>query len=705
MFIRVKTTQNSPRKSVQIVESRRVEGKVKQRIVKHIGVALDGEQLEELKALADTIKIQLELDAQLPLYTPEEIVKLEKYSKKPAKSNKDKQTLSTTNNQADTKTVMFDKSDYDVNLLDILEEDRVIKGIHDIYGKLYDELGFNKILANPARNVASNRALKEIVLARVANPDSKRGSVINLEENFGVSLDLNTVYNMMDKIDDKEILKLNKVVYDKTKALFKDKIDIVYFDATTLYFESFTEDALKKNGYSKDGKFNQPQVVLALLVTKSGLPIGYKAFSGDTFDGHTILPVLKEVQKHYDIDSVVFVADSGMFNRANLEEFDKIHNPLLFKCSQYKWSATKVKMTLKDYQHQYREFNKNSNITYIVGARVKSMTKDIKEQILNIDNYRVIDDNTKVKTINYQGKKLLVSYSIKRAAKDKHEREKGIQKLRDRLKKSSSVKSQLSNQGYKKYLQLEQTNQDNNQTLEPRLFYLYVPYENQDDLPDFDTGEFTFGFSQLFNTNRFAGADRQADANQLSVALTTRTFNGENGQELWRLSFGQIFYFESQRVQLENQPEVDENLSPFIAELAWQTINRLSTVTGLQYDWDENRIDVGSLGLRWSGKKGERIGFEYRFRRDRVDQFDFRIFWPINERWKVLSRINYSFADNDILEIQGGVEYESCCWAVRTVLRRYLKNRDGDYRDSIFFELNLKGLASVGTRTDDLFRN
>ncbi len=250
-----------------------------------------------------------------------------------------------------------------------------------------------------------------------------------------------------------------------------------------------------------------------------------------------------------------------------------------------------------------------------------------------------------------------------------------------------------------------QTKKGNSQTLEPRLFYLYVPYENQNDLPDFDTGEFTFGFSQLFNTNRFAGADRQGDANQLSVALTSRTFNGKNGQEEWRLSFGQIFYFAPQRVQLKNQPELNKNLSPFIAELTWQPISRMSTVAGLQYDWQENRLDVGSVGLRWSGKNGERIGFEYRFRRDRVDQFDLRFFWPINERWRVLSRINYSFADNDVLEIQSGVEYESCCWAVRTVLRRYLKNRDGEYRDGIFFQLNLKGLANLGTRTQNLFRN
>jgi len=459
MFVRVKSTPKSPKKSVQIVESKRIGGKVRQRIVKHIGVALNDEELEELKALANSIKNKLELDEQLPLYTPEEIEKLEKYSKKP-KSGKD--NLNKKINQQDSS---INKDEYNVNLLDIIEEDRVIKGIHDIYGKLYDELGFNKILYNPARQVASNRVLKEIVLARVANPDSKRASVLNLEENFGVKLDLKAVYKMMDKIGDREILKLNKVVYTQTKALFKEKIDIVYFDATTLYFESFKEDSgedgIKRNGYSKDGKFNQPQVVLALMVTKNGLPIGYKAFSGDTFDGHTILPALKEIQENFKIDNVVFVADSGMFSKANLEEFDKIYNPFLYKCTNYTWSTIAKKLTLKDYEHQLKEFSK-TNITYIVGARIKNMPKSIKEDILDMSNYKKLNDDIKVAVFDYNGKKLVVTHSKKRVRKDKYDREKGIEKLREKLNKSSSVKSQLSNQGYKKYLQLEQTNQNDN---------------------------------------------------------------------------------------------------------------------------------------------------------------------------------------------------------------------------------------------------
>jgi LPS-assembly protein len=250
------------------------------------------------------------------------------------------------------------------------------------------------------------------------------------------------------------------------------------------------------------------------------------------------------------------------------------------------------------------------------------------------------------------------------------------------------------------------TAKGNLQTLEPRLFYLYVPYEEQDDLPIFDTGEFTFGFSQLFNTNRFAGSDRQGDANQLSLAVTTNHFDGQSGQALWSLSLGQIFYFDQRRVQLSDaRPPDDEDVSPFLAEFTWHLWSRFSAVAGLQWNWERSNVDVGTVGFNYRGKKGERFRFEYRFRRDRVDQFDLRVFWPINERWRVLSRVNYSFADSDLLEVQGGVEYESCCWALRTVLRRYLRNRDGDYRDGIYFELNLKGLTSVGTQSNPLFRD
>lgn len=241
------------------------------------------------------------------------------------------------------------------------------------------------------------------------------------------------------------------------------------------------------------------------------------------------------------------------------------------------------------------------------------------------------------------------------------------------------------------------------QTLEPRLYYLNVPYEEQDDLPDFDTGEFTFGFSQLFNNNRFTGGDRQADANQLAMALTTRTYAAGDGNQLWRLSIGQIFYFEDQRVQLDDNPVTNDSVSPLIAEFALSTFRRFTSTAQLQWDWEKDQLDLAGFGIAYNGENGERAAFEYRFRRDRVDQFDVRASWPLSPKWRVMGRVNYSFEEDDLLETQAGFQYESCCWAIRTVYRRYLKNREGEDRDGVYLELNLKGLASVGTGGRDLF--
>ena len=242
------------------------------------------------------------------------------------------------------------------------------------------------------------------------------------------------------------------------------------------------------------------------------------------------------------------------------------------------------------------------------------------------------------------------------------------------------------------------------QTLEPRIFYLYVPYENQDALPDFDTAEFTFGFSQLFHTNRFTGADRQTDANQVTLAATTRSLDTTNGRERWSLSAGQIFYFQNQRIGLGG--DMPENIGHFafllrklhgihllVSPVAW----------GAQWNWENRELDLGTFGIDYSSPNGSRIGFEYRFRRDRLDQFDFRYYWPINERWQVLSRLKYSLEESDLLEAQAGFEYESCCWTIRLVSRRYLRSRDGDERDAIYLELHLKGLGSFGRKPPPLF--
>jgi len=400
MFVRIKRSKNSPKCAVQIVESCRIDGKVRQKIVKHMGTAMEGEELEALKALAEVTKRALEREGKLPLFD-------EAPSGKEVKASETSKAL-------------------EVDLRHIVEERRLVKGIHDIYGKLYEELGFEKVIANPARNRRIQEALKQIVLARIAHPQSKRASARELGSSYGVTLDLKLIYRMMDRLDDQAIERLNRMVRAQTSALFDEKIDVVYFDATTLYFESFSEDegeeALKRNGYSKDGKFNQPQVVLALMVTKEGLPIGYRAFRGDTFDGHTLFKVLEDIKEEYILDHVVYVADSGMFNAKTFEAFEAL---------------------------------RDKGISYIVGARIKNMPQSLQRQILEQRNYTPLNEELRIATFDYRGKKLLVSHSRKREHKDRQERETGIARLKRKIEQSgSNAKSHLSHQGYRKYLRL-----------------------------------------------------------------------------------------------------------------------------------------------------------------------------------------------------------------------------------------------------------
>jgi LPS-assembly protein len=243
----------------------------------------------------------------------------------------------------------------------------------------------------------------------------------------------------------------------------------------------------------------------------------------------------------------------------------------------------------------------------------------------------------------------------------------------------------------------------NIQTLEPRLFYLYVPFKEQSNLPDFDSAPFTFGFSQLFHFNRFTGADRQSDANQLTLALTTRSINQRLGRELWSLSFGQIAYFEDQRVQPAGNEPLDDSASPFIAEFVLHPTRSISSRLAAQWDWQNSEFDVATLGVTHRSANGRRLGAEYRFRRDSLDQFDIRYYQPINENWRIMGRVNYSLMDSDLLSAEAGFEYDSCCWALRVVAKRFLRNRDGDHRDAVYVELLLKGLTNIGRRSAPLF--
>jgi len=241
------------------------------------------------------------------------------------------------------------------------------------------------------------------------------------------------------------------------------------------------------------------------------------------------------------------------------------------------------------------------------------------------------------------------------------------------------------------------------QTLEPRLFYLYAPFRDQTDLPDFDTRELTFGFSQLFSDNRFSGPDRQGDANQLTAALTTRLLDQQNGRSLLDFSIGQIFYFRDLRVSLNEPPDGDRDRSATVAELNWRPARTIIASAGLEWDSEADETQVAQFGLTYRPQRGLQLAVGYRFRRERVDQADIRFRLPVRDNLALIGRANYSFEDDEPLELLAGIEFESCCWAVRLIGREYVRDRDADRRTAVFLELHLKGLGSLGRRPYPLF--
>ena len=237
------------------------------------------------------------------------------------------------------------------------------------------------------------------------------------------------------------------------------------------------------------------------------------------------------------------------------------------------------------------------------------------------------------------------------------------------------------------------------QTLEPRFHYLYVPFERQDELPVFDSRELTFGFDQLFRTNRFSGADRQADANQLALAATTRLID-PGGRERFEASIGTIAYFRDQRIQLPDEPERDLNTSAVVGEMHYRPSDFWQATLGVQYDPEDDELDQTLVAVQHRGTAGRILNLAYRQRRGLVRQLDASFLVPVAERWKLVGRANYSFRDDTDLETLLGFEYESCCWAMRAFARRFLRNQDGEHRNGVYLELELKGLGSFGRSTE-----
>src|SRR6266705_730268 len=235
-----------------------------------------------------------------------------------------------------------------------------------VLGKIFDEIGFNKI---------EDEFFRHLVLARLIYPVSKLKTIDYLQKYKGLTLSVSELYRYLDKLHEYQIKEVQKISYQHTLKILGGHLTIVFYDVTTLYFEAADEDDLRQTGFSKDGKHQQPQIVLGLLVSQQGYPLDYEIFEGNKFEGHTMLPVIEGFAKKYQTEQLIVVADAGLMSHKNIDQ-----------------------LTQKGY-------------AYIIGARIKNETTDVQKQILVLQRHdlesAVIQKNA--------SQRIIISYSEARA--------------------------------------------------------------------------------------------------------------------------------------------------------------------------------------------------------------------------------------------------------------------------------------------------
>ena len=248
-------------------------------------------------------------------------------------------------------------------------------------------------------------------------------------------------------------------------------------------------------------------------------------------------------------------------------------------------------------------------------------------------------------------------------------------------------------------------------TLEPRAYYVYIPFREQNSLPVFDSAIDDYNFGQLFTENRYLGHDRVGDANQLTIGVTSRLLQPGTGAERLRVALAERFYFEDQRVTLNEVPRSASSSDILLAVEG--RISEAWAVAGLlQQNLDRGQNERFNLAVRYTPSPGSAFSASYRFTRQLVDpngisqtikQVDLAGQWPVNHHWTLLGRFNYSLPDRKVLEAIAGVEYNGDCWVLRAVLHRLATTVD-QTNTSFFIQLELNGLARVGTSPLDLLR-
>jgi transposase len=274
-----------------------------------------------------------------------------------------------------------------------------------VFGKIYNHIGYSQV---------NSDLFRHLVIARLAFPLSKLKTIEYLHRYQGVTLDLDTVYRFLDKLNCELKEQVEQISFNHTLKVLNGNLSIMFYDMTTLYFEASDEDDLRKTGFSKDGKHSNPQIYIGLLVGLGGYAVGYDIFEGNIYEGHTLIPTIEKMSKRFNLSKPIIVADAGLLNDANIIALEAQH-----------------------YQ-------------YILGAKIKNESKSNREKMLSA----TFEDESWI-VLQKDTARLIVHYSSKRARKDQHNRERGLKRLEKNIKSGKLTKGNINNRGYNKYLKME----------------------------------------------------------------------------------------------------------------------------------------------------------------------------------------------------------------------------------------------------------
>ena len=280
-----------------------------------------------------------------------------------------------------------------------------LNGCELILDRVFDLVGFGRI---------EDKVFRQLVCSRLSFPASKAATVEYLKNHFDDDVDLSKIYRYLDKLNDRHKSLVQDISVRHTIEVLGGHIGVLFYDVTTLYFETDHEDELRKTGFSKEGRHSNPQIIFGLLVSLDGYPLAYCIHEGNKYEGHTMLPVINEFVRKYDLNGFIVVADSGLMTKANIAELERMG---------YK---------------------------YIIGARIKNEPEEVKRQILSLPKVsgqmHEIDKGG--------GRRLLVGYSDDRAGKDAHNRSKGVKRLEKKFHSGRLTKENINRRGYNKFLDM-----------------------------------------------------------------------------------------------------------------------------------------------------------------------------------------------------------------------------------------------------------